>query len=156
VPPGDRAEIDGWTATTLGLPALDRSSVGRRLAEIADLQPPTRVETEELLVEVLLNALSQIPPVPAAWSWGEFHNAGLQPLYDMTREKDWPRWAACAVDLGLGDEPAVTESGEVLSPRAALSRNLTAATERLLHRVRVLLEQAGVATHGHKGFPPPP
>jgi hypothetical protein len=148
-------EIGDWTARALGIPARDQSSVARRLAEIAGLDAPSRPTTEEFLIAILLGALREIPRVPAAWSWGEFHNAGLQPLYDMTKRKDWPGWAAVASDLGLDEEPAVTETGEVLTPRAALSRSLIAASERLLLRVRELLEAAGVRTHGHEGFPPP-
>ena len=138
-------DVDEWTAETLGMVARDRSSVASRLAEIADLQVPTRPETEQFLYDTLTYALSQIPPVPAAWSWGEFHNAGLQPLYDMTAEDDWARWGACAADLGLEGDAS----------HAELSRTLIAATERLLAQVRRRLEAAGVSTHGHSGFPPP-
>ena len=149
----DTVEINEWTAEVLGFPSLNRKAVADRLAQIGDLRTPTREETEEFLVEVLLNALRQIPSTVGAWSWGEFHDGGLQPLYDMTREEDWPREAVCSVDLGLGEYPAPMRPGESLTPRLALARNLTAATEALLRAIRERLEAAGVSPYGHRGFP---
>jgi hypothetical protein len=87
-------------------------------------------------------------PSRGAWSWGEFHNGGLQPLYDMSREEDWPLEALCAVDLGLGEHPVRMQPGEILTPRLALARNLTTATEDLLRAVRELLEATGVSPYG--------
>lgn len=144
----DVTDIDVRTARALELTTLDRKAVADRLAQIGELRPPTREETRELLVEVLRSALRQIPTSNVAWSWGEFHNGGLQPLYDMSRERDWAREALCAVDLGLGERPARTRPGETLAPRLALARNLTEATERLLHEVRERLEAAGVSPFG--------
>ena len=98
-------------------------------------------------MEVLLKALRQIPSA-GAWSWGEFQDGGLQPLYDITRTKDWPRLAVCAADLGLAEQPPRTKDGEVLSPLDGLSRNLTKATEDLLRAIRDLLEATGVSPYG--------
>lgn len=150
----DDIDIDERTARALGLPGLDRKSVADRLAQIGELGKPTRDETEAFLVEVLLDALGEIPSSGAAWSWGEFHNGGLQPLYDMSREKDWPRLALCAVDLGLGEQPQMTRNDEALTPRGQLSRNLTKATEELLQAVRERLEAAGVSPYGQPTTPP--
>jgi hypothetical protein len=150
----DVADIDERTARALGLTTLDRKTVADRLAQIGELRPPTRDETREFLVEVLRSALRQIPSSNVAWSWGEFHNGGLQPLYDISRENDWPRQALCAVDLGLGEQPAPTQPGETLTPRLALARNLTKATERLLRQVRERLEAAGVSPFGQATTPP--
>jgi hypothetical protein len=152
----DTEEIDERTATALGLVKLDRKAVADRLAEIGGLPAPSRAETVELLVEVLLKALRQIPTTGAAWSWGEFHNGGTQPLYDISHHKDWHRMAVCAVDLGLDAQAPRPRQGRVLSsPRAALSANLTDAIEGLLHEVRVRLEKAGVTPYGRQGTPPP-
>ena len=149
-------KIDAWTADVLGLTSLDRTSVARRLAEIANLQAPSRQESEEYLVEVLLNALSQIPRVPAAWSWGGFYNHGIQSMYDIGREEDWVRLAICAVDLGVADHTPTLYGGEDgLTPLGGLSRNLTDATDRLIAGLRELLEAAGLGVYGHQGFPPP-
>jgi hypothetical protein len=138
--------IDERTAKALRLTSLDGRAVANRLAEIAELAPPTRDETIEFLVEVLRDALKQISNT---WSWGEFHNGGTQPLYDIGREKDWHRLAVCAVDLGLDAQPArVMTPDEVLSPRDALARNLGDATDRLLREVKDRLEAAGVSPYG--------
>jgi hypothetical protein len=115
--------------------------VADRLAQIGELRTPTRRETEEFLVEVLLQALRQIPSNGAAWSWGEFHNAGLQPLYDISSATDWPRLAVCAAGLGLAEHEAKSREGEVLTPLDGLSRDLTQATERLLRALREHLER---------------
>ena len=144
----DDISIDERTAEALGLGSLDRKAVADRHAQIGELRTPTRKETQEFLVEVLLQALRQIPSSGAAWSWGEFHNGGLQPLYDMNPEEDWPREALCAVDLGLGEYPAKMRPGEILTPRLALARNLTKATEELLAAIRERLEAAGVSPYG--------
>ena len=141
-------DIDERAARALELTSLDRQSVARRLAEIGQLREPTRAETEELLVEILRSALRQIPASNAAWSWGEFHNGGLQPLYDLSRKEDWPREALSAVDLGLGERPAPVQPGEILTPRLVLARNLTQATEQLLQAIRERLEAAGVSPYG--------
>jgi hypothetical protein len=77
-----------------------------------------------------------------------FHNGGLQPLYDMSRKEEWPREALSAVDLGLGERAAPTQPGEILTPRLALARNLTKATEQLLQAIRERLEAAGVSPYG--------
>lgn len=141
-------DIDERAARALELTTLDRQGVARRLAEIGQLREPTRAETEELLVEILRSALRQIPASNAAWSWGEFHNGGLRPLYDMSRKEEWPLEALSAVDLGLGERPAPTQPGEILTPRLALARNLTKATEQLLQAIRERLEAAGVSPYG--------
>jgi hypothetical protein len=141
----DNIGIDKQTAEALGLASLDRKAVADRLAQIGDLRIPTRRETEDFLVEVLLQALRQIPARGAAWSWGEFHNGGLQPLYDISSATDWPRLAVCAADLGLAEHEAKSREGEVLTPLDGLSRNLTQATERLLRALREHLERAGVS-----------
>jgi hypothetical protein len=140
-------DIDERAAHALELTSLDREDVARRLAQIGQLREPTRPETQALLVDVLISALRQIPSSNAAWSWGEFHNGGLQPLYDMSPEDEWPREALVAVDLGLGEHPASTQPGEVLSPRLALARQLTKATEQLLAAIRERLEAAGVSSN---------
>jgi hypothetical protein len=143
----DDLQIDERTAETLGLASLDRKAVADRLAQIGELRTPTRGETQEFLVEVLLKALRQIPSA-GAWSWGEFHNGGIQPLYDMSRTKDWSRLAVCAADLGLAEQQPRKRNGEVLSPLYGLSRNLTKATEDLLRAIRELLEASGVSPYG--------
>ncbi len=152
----DELDLDERTVHALELATLDRKAVAERLAQIGKLRTPTRKETEEFLVEVLARALRYIPSSNVAWSWGEFHNGGLQPLYDMSRENDWPREAVCAVDLGLGEHPAPTRSGEILTPRLALARNLTQGTEQLLRAVRERLELAGVSPYGEHTPPPSP
>jgi hypothetical protein len=53
----DNIRIDERTAETLGLASLDRKAVADRLAQIGELRTPTRKETEEFLVDVLLKAL---------------------------------------------------------------------------------------------------
>src|SRR5688572_27749243 len=120
----DQVAIPDWLAIALGLNARDRAGVVTRLAEIGGFSEPTRAEAADFLVEVLEKAATQIPPVPAAWSWAEWHNAGLQPLYDITREQDWVRMAICAIDLGLGDRTPRMREGSVLSPRGGLMQNL--------------------------------
>ena len=138
--------MDEVTAKALRLTSLDKRAVANRLAEIAELGPPTHDETIEFLVEVLRNALEEISNT---WSWGEFHNGGIQPLYDISREKDWHRLAVCAVDLGLDAQPArVMTRDEVLSPRDALARNLGDATDRVLRQIKDRLEAAGVSPYG--------
>lgn len=140
--------IDERAARALELTSIDREDIARRLAQIGQLREPTRPETQQLLVDVLLSALRQIPSSGAAWSWGEFYNGGIQPLYDMSREEEWPHEALCAVDLGLGEYPAPARTGEVLTPRLALARNLTKATEQLLQAIIQRLENAGVSPYG--------
>ena len=66
----------------------------------------------------------------------------------MNSEEEWPREALCAVDLGLGEFSPPAQSGEIASPRVALARNLTSATERLLQELRKHLEAAGVSPYG--------
>ena len=144
----DHVDLDERTAKALELTSLDRKAVANRLAQIGDLRPPTREESQELLVEVLVNALRKIPSSGAGWSWGEFYNGGIQPLYDISRGNDWLREAICAVDLGLGEYQPRTRPGETLTPQLALDRNLIDATERLLQRVRERLEAAGVSPYG--------
>jgi hypothetical protein len=143
-----KLEIDPPTAKALGLTRPDRNAVAFRLAEIGDLQAPARTETRDFLVEVLIGALSAIPAADVAWSWGEFHNRGLQPLYDMNDAHDWPNLAACAVDLGLGEHPVAGRDGKVLSPLAQLSAALVESTENLLARIRQRLEDVGVSPEG--------
>lgn len=150
----DDIDVNEDTARALGLSRLDRQTVANRLAELAALRPPTQNEAQEFLVAVLLTALSYIPSRGTAWSWGEFHNGGIQPLFDIDRAKDWQRLAICAVDLGLDARPPRTRPGEELSPREALARNLGDATEGLLHEVRKRLEAAGVSPYGQPTVPP--
>jgi hypothetical protein len=147
-------DIDERTARALELTALDRAAVADRLAQIGGLRTPTRQETRDFLVDVLRSALRQIPSSNTAWSWGEFHNGGLQPLYDISREKDWAQWAAYAVDLGLAEQAPPMRDGETLTPLDGLSRNLIGAIERLLHEVRERLEAAGVSPFGQGTTPP--
>lgn len=104
---------------------------------------------------MLRYALREIPSGGAAWSWGEFHNGGLQPLYDIGREKDWPRLAVCATDLGLAERHPTVKNGESLTPLDGLARNLGDAIERLLHALRESLEAAGVSPYGQPTAPPP-
>lgn len=144
-------QIDERTAEALGLTSLDRRAVAQRLAEIGELRAPARRETEEFLLEVFLTALSYIPRTSAAWSWGEFYNGGIQPLYDISREEDWARLGLCALDLGLGDEPVRVGDGELVSPRVALAKRLMEATEKLLRGVTEQLETAGFSPYGHRG-----
>ena len=147
-------DLDERTARALELTRLDRKTVADRLAQIGGLRTPVRNDTEGFLVAVLLSALSQIPSSAAAWSWGEFHNGGLQPLYDLSDKKDWAQWAVYAVDLGLAEQLAPTRDGETLTPLDGLSRNLIGAIERLLHKVRERLEAAGVSPFGQATTPP--
>jgi hypothetical protein len=140
--------LDERTARALELTRLDRKTVAGRLAQIGELRTPTRNDTEGFLVAILLSAVSQIPSSRAAWSWGEFHNGGLQPLYDLSDKKDWSQWAVYAVDLGLGEQLTPTRDGENLTPLDGLSRNLIGAIERLLHGVRDRLEAAGLSPDG--------
>ena len=95
-----------------------------------------------------MSALRKIPSSGAAWSWGEFHNGGLQPLYTLSDRKDWHRWALYAVDLGVAEKVSPTRDGETLTPLEGLSRNLISATEQLLEKVRERLEAAGVSPYG--------
>ena len=122
------------------------------MAEIGGLGLPTQSATVDFLVEVLLKALREIPSSGAAWSWGEFHDGGLQPLYDISREKDWYSLAVATIDLGLADARPTIREGEILSPIGSLARNLTEATEGLLHEIRLRLEAAGVSPYGHRGL----
>lgn len=86
---------------------------------------------------MLTKALRQIPVSEVAWSWGEFYNGGIQPLYDISHANDWQRLATCAIDLGLDEQAPKMRPGEdTLSPRSALARNLSDATDRLLKGVR--------------------
>lgn len=94
-------------------------------------------------------ALSYIPFSNVAWSWGEFYNGGIQPMYDIGREKDWPRLALCAADLGLAERhPRLRKADETLTPLEALSRNLGDGIDRLLAAVRERLEAAGFSPCG--------
>jgi hypothetical protein len=77
-----------------------------------------------------MSALRKIPSSGAAWSWGEFHNGGLQPLYTLSDTKDWQRWALYAVDLGVAEKvPPIRDGETTLTPLEGLSRNLISATE---------------------------
>jgi hypothetical protein len=107
----------------------------------------------EFLVDVLLHALRKIPASGAAWSWGEFHNGGLTPLYAVT-EDDWRRLILSAVDLGLDKRVPATTPGATPTPREALAGNLLAATEQMLTVVRGLLEAAGVSPYGTSSSEP--
>jgi hypothetical protein len=147
-------KLDERAARALSLARLDRKSVADRLAEIANLRAPTRQDTQEFLVAVLRSALRQIPSSEIAWSWGEFHNGGLQPLYDLTAKKDWVQWAVYAVELGLAEQPPARREGETLTPLDGLSRNLIAGIEQLLQEVRLRLEAAGVSPYGPAATPP--
>jgi hypothetical protein len=115
------------------------------MAALGELQTPSHDETVRLLVEVLTQALRQIPTTGGAWSWGEFHNGGIQPLFDISRDKEWYRLAVCAIDLGVADRQPVLRSGEILNPLEGLARNLGDAVEAVLHQVRLRLEQGGIA-----------
>jgi hypothetical protein len=145
--------IDERTANALGLTRLDRTAVAHRLAELGGLSRPAQAQTQEFLVDVLMKAVSYIPATGAAWSWGEFTNGGIQPLFDIDRAHDRLRLATCAVDLGLDTRPPRTRPGETLSPREALSRNLTEAIEGLLEVVRTRLEAVGVSPQGQRAAP---
>jgi hypothetical protein len=145
---GQGAEINPIVVRALGLPSLAAESVATKLAEIGGLRTPTRPETVKFLVATLERAASEIPTGPAAWSWGEFHHAGLFPAHELIQSNDLVRLAICASDLGLADESCV---GPTDTPRQALSRNLVAATETLLQRLRERLEAAGISTYGHEG-----
>ena len=94
-------------------------------------------------MEVLVKALRQIPSSGAAWSWGEFHNGGTQPLYDMSRHPE--RWAVYAADLGLAEGAPVAMAD--CSPDG-LARAVSQAIEHLLGTLRKELEQAGVSPYG--------
>ncbi|HKP20080.1 MAG TPA: hypothetical protein VJT68_01080 [Thermoleophilaceae bacterium] len=152
----DEVGIDKATAEWLGFETLGREAVAARLADIGGLPRPTRRETQEFLVEVLLQALRQIPASGAAWSWGEFYNGGVQPLYDMSRTKDRPRLAVCAADLGLAERQPRVRNGETLTPLDGLARNLMQATEHLLLEVSELLKRAGVSPYGPRRTDPSP
>jgi hypothetical protein len=147
----EEVRIDERTAHALGLTTRNRKAVAARLAELGDLQTPSREETEEFLLDVLIGAVRQIPRSGAAWSWGEFHNGGLQPLSATSGREEWLRRAICAIDLGVDEQPPRTRPGEVLTPRKALARNLVAATERILEVVRDRLEADGVSPYGWSG-----
>jgi hypothetical protein len=141
----DEVAVNPSTAEILGLHSLDREGVANRLAEIGGLRRPAREETQEFLVEVLLKALRQIPSSRVTWSWGEFHNGGIQPLYDASRPGERWRWAVYAADLGLTDDQA-QDTGE--DATADLAQRVGQATEALLHELRVKLESAGVSPYG--------
>lgn len=103
------------------------------------------------LFEVLVRALRHIPSSNAPWSWGEFYNGGVGPLFDMSREKDWPRLALCAADLGLAEQhPRLRNPDENLTPLNALDRNLGDGIDRLLAAVRERLEAAGFSPYGEQ------
>lgn len=140
--------MDERTARALGVPSRDCDDVAHRLAKLADARPPTRPETQEFLVQVLLHAVRKIPSSGAAWSWGEFHNGGLTPLSGIAEDDDWRRLMRCAIDLGLDEKVPATRSGSIPTPREALVGNLVAATEHMLRAVRGLLEAAGVSPYG--------
>jgi hypothetical protein len=136
-------------AAALRLPIDDPDPTAARLAEIADFPSPAREETRALLVEVFKKGVSEIPSLSAAWSWGEFYNGAIQPLYDLDEAQDWERLAVCAIDLGLDDRlPKLYQHDEVLTPRAGLARNLGTAVDHLIAALRERLEAAGFSTYG--------
>lgn len=145
----EQIELPREIAEALGLPSLAAEAVAERLAEIGGLHAPTRPETVEFLVATLQHAANQIPSVPAAWSWGEFHHAGIYASHELIQSEDPVGLAICASDLGLADE-VTPDPAETI--RQALSRGLAAATNRLLRSVTERLEAAGISTHGHRGF----
>jgi hypothetical protein len=147
---GQDANINPKIAEALGLSSLAPEAVARELAEIAGLRPPTRRESVEFLVATLRRATNEIPTVPAAWSWGEFHHAGIGPADELIRSDDSVRLAICASDLGLADQPSPNSAD---TPRQALSQNLMEATDALLRSLRELLEAAEISTYGHPGPP---
>jgi hypothetical protein len=146
---GEDADINPTVAHAIGLSSLEPEAVAMKLAEIAGLRPPTRPEAVEFLVSTLRRAANEIPTVPAAWSWGEFHHAGTFPADELIKSDDPVRLAICAFDLGLADQA----SNSADSPRQVLSRNLMDATDALLRSVRERLEGAEISTHGHQGLP---
>ena len=143
------ADINPVVVRAIGLPSLAPEAVARKLAEIAGLRPPSRPESVEFLVATLLRAANEIPTVPAAWSWGEFHHAGISRVHELIQADDPVRLAICAADLGLADQASPNSTD---TPRQALARNLMEATEALLRSISERLEAAGISTYGHKGL----
>ena len=141
----EQIQLPGDIAEALGLPSLAPEAVAERLAEIGGLRAPTRPETVEFLVATIRHAADQIPSVPAAWSWGEFHHAGVYAAHELIQSEDPVRLAICASDLGLADAVAPDPAETV---RQALSRGLWEATNRLLRSAKERLAAAGVSTHG--------
>lgn len=146
---GRDADINPKVVHAIGLPSLAPEAVARKLAEIAGLRPPTRLESVEFLVATLRRATNEIPTAPAAWSWGEFHHAGIFPAHELIQSDDPVRLAICAADLGLADQASPNSAD---TPRQALSRNLMEATEALLRSLRERLEAAEISTYGHQGL----
>ena len=136
-------------AEAIGLPSFAREVVASTLADIGGLRSPTRSESVEFLVATLRQAAHAIPTAPAAWSWGEFHHAGIYPAHVLIRADDPVPVALCAADLGLADlaSPASADT-----PRRALSLNLMSATEQLLRNLHERIEAAGISPHGHQGL----
>jgi hypothetical protein len=147
---GQDKEINPKVAHAIGLPSLAPEAIARTLAEIAGLRPPTRPESVEFLVATLRRATNEVPTVPAAWSWGEFHHAGIFPANELIESDDPVRLAICASDLGLADQASPNSAD---TPRQALSWNLMAATEALLRHLRERLEAAEISTYDHQGLP---
>lgn len=144
-----------WLPEALGFPSRSGEAVASRLAQLGGLREPTRPETKDLLVSVLVRATSRIPDFPAAWSWVEWYHAGTAPLDEMTRNNEYIPIAICAEDLGVAERPsppAPWDDGPV-SPRLQLLRNLTDAVERLLHELEQILKAAGIDDHGWMGRP---
>jgi hypothetical protein len=144
------ADISPKIAEAIGLSSLAPEAVAAKLAEIGSLRAPTRPESVEFLMATLRLAVNEIPAVPAAWSWAEFHHAGIYPAHELVQSDDPVVIAICASDLGLADQPSPNSAA---TPLRALSRNLVEATERLLRDLQKRLETAGISTHGHQGLP---
>lgn len=143
------ADIHPKVAEALGLSSYAQEAVARKLAEIGGLRTPTRPESVEFLVSTLRYALKEIPIEPAAWSWAEFHHAGIYPAHQLAQSSDPVELAICAADLGMADE---APPGPAVTPRRALSQNLMAAANQLLRNLETQLEGAGISAHGHKGL----
>lgn len=141
------AVVESRIARALGLTQLDRSSVAEWLGHLASERAPAHAETRDFLIRVFQGAISQIPTGDVAWSWGEFHNAGIEAVFELDRDTNSQRLAVCAADLALDDQPPLTRSGQTGIPREALSRSLMAATERLLLAIRERLEAGGISPH---------
>jgi hypothetical protein len=142
-------DINRRIAEAIGLSSSAPQAIARTLADIGGLRPPTRSESVEFLVATLRQAANTIPTVPAAWSWGEFHHAGIYPAHELIQSDDPVRVAICASDLGLADRVSPDSAD---TPRRALSLNLMEATEQLLRRLHERLEASGISPYGHDGL----
>lgn len=137
-----KIEIKESMAVALGLSSLEREVVADELAQMAGLRTPARRETEDLLVGVLVNGLRQISG--GVWTWAEFQNGALQPLYDLTRREDGREYMTrVATDLGLSHDPNASQDTE--RSKTLLQRLVAAIEDDLIGAIIVRLQAAGIS-----------